>query len=300
MRTLGCLRGPVRLRRGTTRRLTNSAPAMLLVGLLAGCGTSTTTSGSPSPTTQSPSSSSSTQSESGSLRPPGTAYPSRWTAGDKVAYLASCHSLALRGIAGVTHEQRAMYCATQLKNAEKYNPQHKNVHGFVGAYSVSGSGQTSSTTSTTSAKAKPASLGVAAIPKGYSGLGALKSTFANNNTTQGPSNISGAPRGLAWYPVTSVNGRDQVTGYSMYADASPPFSASEQIAMLGFGINTPEDKQQIVSHSDCAVLKSPSLGRMLGSPYEVITVKPVTDNDGIPVSEADVNSSASPVCPSGF
>jgi hypothetical protein len=141
---------------------------------------------------------------------------------------------------------------------------------------------------------------VAAIPKWYSGLGALKSTFANNNTTQGPSNISGAPRGLAWFPVTSTNGRDQVTGYSMYADASPPFSASEQIAMLGFGINTPEDRQQPVSHPDCAVLKSASLGRMLGSPYEVITVKTLAHDDGIPVTEADVSSSTSPACPAGF
>jgi hypothetical protein len=219
---------------------------------------------------------------------------------DREAYLASCHSLALRGIAGVTSKQRVRYCTTQLKNAETYNPQHKNVHGFVGAYSVSGPGQTSSIAPTTPAPSRPASPGVAAIPKGYAGLGALKSTFANNNTTQGPSNISGAPRGLAWFPVTSTNARDQVTGYSMYADASPPFSASEQIAMLGFGINTPEDKRQIVSHPACAAIESAALARMLGSRYEVITVKPLTYDDGIPLTEADVNSSASPACPSGF
>ena len=281
----------VRLRRGATRRLSDGAAALLLVGLLAGCGSSSSTSASDT---------SSTKSALRGLSTPVTAHPSSWTAGDKEAYLASCHSLALRGIAGVTHGQRAKYCAAQLKNAEKYNPQHNNVHGFVGAYSVSGSSPTSSATATTSARAEPASTGVAAIPKGYSGLGALKSTFATNNTSQGPSNISGAPRGLAWFPVTSTNGRDRVTGYSMYADASPPFSASEQISMLGFGINTPEDKQQIVSRSDCAVIKSPSLGRMLGSPYEVITVKPLAYDDGIPVSEADVNSAGSPVCPSGF
>lgn len=68
----------------------------------------------------------------------GSSSPQGWTAADKAEYLASCHSLALRGIRGVTHQQRVTYCAAQLKNAEKYNPQHKGVHGFVGAYSVSG------------------------------------------------------------------------------------------------------------------------------------------------------------------
>jgi hypothetical protein len=68
----------------------------------------------------------------------GSSSPQGWTATDKAQYLASCHSLALRGIPGVTHEQRVTYCAAQLKNAEKYNPQHKDVHGFVGAYSAAG------------------------------------------------------------------------------------------------------------------------------------------------------------------
>jgi len=61
-----------------------------------------------------------------------------WSAAEKAAYLASCHSLALRGIPGVTRQQRATYCAAQIKNAERYNPEHKDVHGFVGAYSASG------------------------------------------------------------------------------------------------------------------------------------------------------------------
>jgi hypothetical protein len=265
--------------------------AWLFVGLLAGCGSSSPTSSSPSSSTRSASRNSSTS---------GAGHASRWTAGDERAYLSSCHSQALRAIAGVTHQQRAKYCATQLKNAERYNPQHKNVHGFVGAYSGSGSGQTSSATPSATARAKPASRGVAGIPKGYSGLGALKSSFADNNTTQGPTNISGAPRGLAWFPVTSTNGRSQVTEYSMYADASPPFSASDQIAMLGFGINTPEDKRQLVNHPDCAVITSASLRRMLGSPYEVITVQPIAHDDGIAVTEADVSASTSPRCPAGF
>jgi hypothetical protein len=49
--------------------------------------------------------------------------------------------VSLAGVARDTwrnHEQRVTYCAAQLKNAEKYNPQHKDVHGFVGAYSVAG------------------------------------------------------------------------------------------------------------------------------------------------------------------
>ncbi len=172
----------------------------LLLGLVAGCGSSRTASAPTSVGTPTVSRNSATG---------GGAHGSRWTVRDTAAYLASCHSLALRGIVGVTHRQRVKYCAAQLKNAEKYNPQHRNVHGFVGAYSVSGS-RMSSATRTTSARPRPASGGVAAIPKGYSGLGALKATFANNNTTQGPSNISGAPRGLAWFPVTATNGRGQV------------------------------------------------------------------------------------------
>jgi hypothetical protein len=265
--------------------------ASVFVGFLAGCGSSSPTSSSPG---------SSTRSALRNSGASGEAHTSGWTAGDKRAYLSSCHSQALRGVAGVSRHQRVKYCATQLKNAERYNPRHKNVHGFVGAYSVSGAGQTSSATPSTTARGKPARRGVVAIPKGYSGLGALKSSFAENNTTQGPSNISGAPRGLAWFPVTSTNGRGQVTGYSMYADASPPFSASDQIAMLGFGINTPEDKRQLVDHPDCAVITSASLRRMLDSPYEVITVRPIAHDDGIPVTEADVSSSASPSCPAGF
>ncbi len=63
---------------------------------------------------------------------------SGWTSADQKSYLVSCHKLALRGLKGVTRQQRDTYCAAQLKNAEKYNPHHIGVHGFVGAYSVSG------------------------------------------------------------------------------------------------------------------------------------------------------------------
>lgn len=63
---------------------------------------------------------------------------SGWTSADQASYLVSCHKLALRGLKGVTTQQRDTYCAGQLKNAEEYNPHHIGVHGFVGAYSVSG------------------------------------------------------------------------------------------------------------------------------------------------------------------
>ena len=190
--------------------------------------------------------------------------------GDKRAYLSSCHSQALRGIAGVTHQQRAEYCATELKNAERYNPQHKNVHGFVGAYSVSGAGQTSSATPSATARAKPASRGAVAIPKGIQGSARSSQALPKHNPTQGPSNISGAPRGLAWFPATSTNGRGQVTGNSMYADASPSFSASDQIARRGSDQDA-EDNGQPVDHPERAVLTRAALRRMLGSPDEVIT-----------------------------
>jgi hypothetical protein len=61
---------------------------------------------------------------------------SGWTSAQKAEYLASCHSAVLSVLPGPTHEQRVTYCAAQLKNAEKYNPHHTNVHGFVGAYTV--------------------------------------------------------------------------------------------------------------------------------------------------------------------
>jgi hypothetical protein len=49
----------------------------------------------------------------------------------------SCHEIALKRILGVTTAQRSRFCNAQLKLAEKY-PTHKDVHGFVGAYSVTG------------------------------------------------------------------------------------------------------------------------------------------------------------------
>jgi len=64
--------------------------------------------------------------------------------------------------------------------------------------------------------------------------------------------------------------------------------------------SNPSDKQQMVSHPDCAVIESATLDRMPGSPYEVVTVQPLTYDDRIPVSEADAESSRSPTCPAGF
>lgn len=71
----------------------------------------------------------------GSSTPP---KPSGWTSADQASYIVSCHMLALRGLKGATTKQRDTYCAAQLKDAEKYNPRHIGVQGFVGAYSVSG------------------------------------------------------------------------------------------------------------------------------------------------------------------
>ena len=61
-----------------------------------------------------------------------------WTSPQKASYLKSCHQIALRHIKGlkVSNKQRDKYCAKQLQLAQKYNPHHKHVHGFVGAYSV--------------------------------------------------------------------------------------------------------------------------------------------------------------------
>lgn len=62
-----------------------------------------------------------------------------WNLAQRVSYLNSCHKIALRlKSLQVTNKQRALYCNEQLQLAMKYNPKHKNVHGFVGAYSVSG------------------------------------------------------------------------------------------------------------------------------------------------------------------
>jgi hypothetical protein len=116
-----------------------------------------------------------------------------------------------------------------------------------------------------------------------------------------PSNISAAPRGLVRFPVTST----KRTGsgdcvLNVYANASRPFSASEQIAMFGFGINTPDDNRQIVSHPDGGVIERP---RWVGCSARLswpVESKPLTHDDGIPVGEADVKSSASPAWPTGF
>jgi hypothetical protein len=78
----------------------------------------------------------------------------------------------------------------------------------------------------------------------------------------------------------------------MYADASPPYSASDQIAMLGCGIDTPEAKVEVASTSTCAVLKSATLQKMLGTPYEAVIVRPESYVDGIPVTETTVFASA--------
>jgi hypothetical protein len=61
-----------------------------------------------------------------------------WTLAQKSSYLTSCHHIAVRHIKGlkVSSKQRDNYCAKQLQLAQKYNPKHKNVHGFVGAYMV--------------------------------------------------------------------------------------------------------------------------------------------------------------------
>ena len=148
------------------------------------------------------------------------------------------------------------------------------------------------------ATTKQASPGVQAIPKGYVGLGALKSTWGANNTTRAPSYLPGAGRGLAWFPVRATNSARQVTGYAMYADASPPYSAAEQIAMLGFGIDSPVDKAQVASGSTCAVLRSATLQKMLGTPYEAVIVQPTSYTNGIPVTETTVFATDGPSCSS--
>jgi hypothetical protein len=159
-------------------------------------------------------------------------------------------------------------------------------------------GETVTTAASAPAAAAPVSPGVRAIPKGYAGLGALESTWNAHNTTNAPSYLPGAGRGLAWFPVKATNSAGQVTGYAMYADASPPYSASEQIAMLGFGIDTPEDKAEVASSSTCAVLKSAALQEMLGTPYETVIVHPESYVDGIPVTETTVFATDGPTCSS--
>jgi hypothetical protein len=62
---------------------------------------------------------------------------SGWTSAEKVQYLASCHSLALRGLPDISHQVRVTYCEAALQNVEKYNPHHVNVHGFVITYPAS-------------------------------------------------------------------------------------------------------------------------------------------------------------------
>jgi hypothetical protein len=64
-----------------------------------------------------------------------TKAPPGWTASEQSGYLASCHKVALKGVSGVTMAQQHTYCTAQLKLAQKHNPAHTDVHGFVGEYS---------------------------------------------------------------------------------------------------------------------------------------------------------------------
>ena len=61
-----------------------------------------------------------------------------WTSAQKASYLRSCHRIALRHVRGlkVSGKQRNKYCAKQLQLAQKYNPRHRHVHGFIGAYTA--------------------------------------------------------------------------------------------------------------------------------------------------------------------
>ncbi len=110
------------------------------------------------------------------------------------------------------------------------------------------------------------STGAGPGSKPYAGLGARRSVFEANNP-QAPPNPSGAPPGLAWYVVSSTDSRGRVIGYEMFETARPAMGDRERVALVA-GIMLPDDATQTNLNSDtCAVWRSRTLRRLIGTPY---------------------------------
>jgi len=125
----------------------------------------------------------------------------------------------------------------------------------------------------------------AAIPSGYTGLGARSAAFAGAHHES----RSGIQPGVPLFSAVSTDPGGRVTGYTIRFNDRPSLSDYERlVAAAGIG-DLPGDRVTVKQAFECFVYGSPGLGRLIGAAYvRVTTVRGA--------STATVRSVSTPGC----